>query len=491
MKLARGGNKSVGRMVLRGSAWLICGRFARTLVTLVGTAILARLLTPADFGVAAVAAMILPLSIGLLEGLIDVPVNRDDELDTASLSNLIWSSEVVMIGLAALVWVTAPWLATCLNSPALSDLLRALCFGLLLQPFVTAGYGLLRRQHRFQVVALFLLVSGAVYVSIAVVLALRGFGVWSLVLGQLASLLVTAGGLSVLARIPVSPPRRIQTLVAWRAGGVAFAARLLEWLVANIDTLFASSVLGASGAGYYSRAYNFTTQLKEPFAVVDQTVRQAFLAQRNLDDAMASRATLGGLRLVVLAASFVAASVIVLREAIVALLLGPQWGAVVAPLAILSASLPARIARMYVDSFTYARGSMGHMLMRNIAILGLLGFGLWAWSGEGVTSIAFVVAAIHVVTLLFRGGTVDVAIAGSQMQRARAMAPGVLFAACIVIAVESASVAIPLGTRYGDYLLRAGLLACLGILGLMLLPREWIPMALRSRLPRLVSFFGQ
>lgn len=480
MTLARGSSTSLGRMVLRGTARLIGGRVARTIVTLAGIAILARLLTPADFGVVAVAAMMLPLSRALLDGLIDVPTIREDALDRAGLANLIWTGVTLMAGLAAALWLAAPALAVLLNSPRLEAVLRVLCFGLLAQPFIAAGHALLRREHRFGVAALFMPVAGAAYVLTAIALALLGCGVWSLILGQIASLVFTGAGLALISGIPLLPPRRLQAGVAWRLGGLGIATKLPAWLAANIDTLFASAALGAAGAGLYSRAYNITTQMKEPFAVLDQTVRQAFVAQRGLDDAAASRATLGGLRLVVLAASLVSAGVIVLREPLVALLLGPQWGAVVLPLAILAASLPARVARLYLDGFTYARGSMRHMLARNIVIVALLAGGLWLWAADGVTAIALVVAAVHLGTLFFRGGAVDIAVAGTTAQRLATIAPGYAAGAALVALGEVLALLSGAGEPV-EWGLRAGVCSLWCAIVALVMPGRWLPKSWRRR----------
>ncbi len=487
ISLERGSATSMARMVFQGTARLFGGRLARMVITLAGIAVLARLLTPADFGVVAVAAMILPLSRALLDGLIDVPTIREDGLDRAGLANLIWTGVVLMGGLGAALWAAAPGLAVLMNTPQLAEVLRVLCFGLLLQPFIAAAYALLRRQHRFGAAAIFLAVSGAAYVLSAIALALLGFGVWSLVFGQIVSLTVTALGLSLTAGIPLRPPKWLHARAAWRLGGLGVLTKLPAWLAANIDTLFASAVHGAAGAGIYSRAYNITTQMKEPFAVLDLAVRQAFVAQRSLDDAAASRSTLGGLRLVVLAASLVAAGVIVLREPLVALLLGSQWDDVILPLAILAASLPARVARLYLDGFTYARGSLGHMLARNIASVVMLTIGLWFWAAEGVAAIAMVAAAVHVATLFFRGGVVDVAVAGTRAQRLATMAPGYA-AGAVMVGLGELSVVVWSGAAdLTEWCIRAAVCVLWCLFVVFALPRRWLPKRLADLRRRLVS----
>jgi PST family polysaccharide transporter len=479
----------MGRTLFRGTAYLIGGRVARTTITISGIAVLARLLSPADFGVVAVAALILSLANALLDGLIDVPTVREDSLDRAGLANLIWVGVTLMSGLAAALWLVAPGLEHLLNSPRLGGALRVLSFGLLLQPFVAASHSLLRREHRFQVSALFMPLSGTVYVLSAISLALLGFGLWSLIFGQIASLLVAGAWLVSRSGIPMLPPRRLRAGVAWRLGGLGSATRLLAWLSANIDTLAASVALGAAGAGLYSRAYNITTQMKEPFAALDQTLRQAFVAQRSLDNAAAARYTQAGLRLVVLAAAIFVAGVIVLREPLVALLLGPQWGGVALPLSILAAALPARVARLYLDGLSYARGSVRYMVARNVANVALLAVGLWLWAADGVTAIALVVAATHVMRLLFTGDAVDTEIGGTLAQRLHAMSPGALAAFATVCAAEWVSAALVVSGTYQDYSLRFAVYCCLVALGTMFCPRDWFPNSLERRLPRIVGLF--
>lgn len=481
MQLDRGSDRQLGRMILRSTARLVGGRVARTVVTVVGVAVLARLLSPADFGVVAVASMILPLANALLEGLIDVPTMREDALDQEGLANLVWIGFTLMVGLCAVLWLTAPGLAALLSAPRLAEVLRVLSFGLMLQPFIAAGQAVLRRQHRFGLSALLMPLSGLAYVALAIALALLGFGMWSLIVGQLASLAVSALVLGLMAGIPLLPPRRLQTGVAWRLGGVGLSTRLFAWILANVDTLFASASLGATGAGIYSRAYNLTTQIKEPFSVLEQTIRPAFMAQRNLDDADAARATLRGLRLVVLAAALAASGVIVLREAVVSVLLGPKWDAVVMPLAILAASLPARVARLYLDGLTYARGSMRHMLARNISLSTLLAFGLLIWASEGILVIALMVAATHVVSTFFVGGPDDIAVGGTRVRRLSAMAPGYAAGAAIVGLAEIHPMLWPSTPQLMEWAIRLGIFGLVSLLVVAALPRGWLPRSWDAR----------
>jgi O-antigen/teichoic acid export membrane protein len=488
MQFGRGSDKQVGKMVLRGTALMVGGRFGRMAIGLVGTAILARLLTPADFGVFAVASMVLALGIALLDGIIDVPVIREDNLTNEVVANLIWTSVAAMAVLAILVWFSAPWLAQLLNSPQLSVVLPVVAASVMLQPFVSASYAVLRRHHRFAVVSAFYLTSGAIYAVVAIAMAWLGYGIWSLVWGQIASLAASAVIACAWARVPLLPPKQFRPLDAWGMGGLGFSARLLAWVSTNIDTLFASAQLGAVGAGIYSRAYNITTQLKEPFSTIDLVVRQAFVAQKSLEDSAAARAALNGLRVVVLAAAFASASVIALREPVVAILLGHQWDAVTLPLAVLAASLPARVARLYLDGLTYARGSLLRLTGRNALIVVLLVSGLSIWAHQGVVAIALVVAVSHVVLLLIPIGASEQAVAGTLLQRLIAILPGYALGLILVAISESLAVIATPSGGFAEWAVRAGVCGLVVTAAAVLIPDNWLPSSVRDQRAKVLRF---
>jgi O-antigen/teichoic acid export membrane protein len=293
--------------------------------------------------------------------------------------------------------------------------------------------------------------------------------------------------LVLISNIPLLPPTRLKFKPMWQLGGLALLTRMMAWIWANIDTLFASATLGAVGAGLYSRAYNITTQMKEPFAAVEQAVRQAFIAHRSLDDATASKATLDGLRIIVIAASLIAASVIVLSECLVAVLLGTQWSSVTTPLIILSVAFPARVARLYLDGFTYARGSIGHMLTRDVLIVSLMTSLLWFWASEGIATIALIVAAIQFFTLLFRGGTIDIAIAGTVLQRLHAITPGYSIAIVLVLAGQLPSIFWPELNEIADWGIRLIICLTVCIITIVKIPTKWLPNTLQQIIRKKLS----
>jgi O-antigen/teichoic acid export membrane protein len=486
MTLKRGPQNNVVGMVLNGALWMIASRILRILVTFMGVAVLARVLKPEDFGVVTVALALLHLVHTIIESFIHVPTIREDDLDRAGLANLI----MVSFAFAAIafcgVYLLAPTLETLFNAPRLTEVLRVIFIGVFFQPLIIASVAVLNRQHRFAAGAGILLASAFVYVCIAIPMALWGFGIWSLVFGQIISLAGVGLVAMIVSGIPLKMSARIDPAQAWRLGGMASLVRSVSWLGANIDTFFASSMLGAYGIGIYSRAYNISSQLKEPFSVLDVVVRQAFVAQKSLPAADARRVTLVGLRLLAILCMGMAAVVIVLREPVVFVLLGRQWTDVVAPLGILIMSVPLRVIRMYLDGVSYTRGSIRHMLMRNLFVVALLTTGLVLFAANGVTAIAIAVTTTHLLALAFTGNSVDRQVAGTLGARFGAVLPGVVLAACFVGLNEGAVYVLDPARQGIDWALRA-LLCTLLVIGMPLgIPGRWLPYNIRAARRRII-----
>lgn len=428
-------NMTVTSMVLRGALRLVSGRLARVIITLSGLAILSRLLTPADFGVVAIALTMFPLATQLTHGLIEVPMLRREEVDDEELFKSVWLSYLVMMVLFCVIWALAPTIAYQLDLPELSHALRIFSFGLLLQPSCAAGEAILRSQRQFGALAVLMPLTAGVYVVSAILMALNGMGFLGIVYGHMLSLLARAVGAIWLSRVPLFPVYKLDLGLLRGNGGLGVMSGFFGWAASNIDTVFAGAVLGASGAGLYSRAYNITTQLKDPFTSLNFAVREAFLSHKKAGRERARRATMLGLRLVFLASALVAAIVIVLRQETVLFLLGNQWTEASLPLAILLVSLPFKVTRTYLNNFALVSGSLGHLVQRNFVLCLLMLASLWSLSDYGLLGLSAGVTIVHIVVcVLFPGGKVDTDVAGTLAARALAMLPGFVLASLLVMA---------------------------------------------------------
>lgn len=474
--LERGQSSSLGRTALSGAFFMVGGRLARTAVTLGGVAILARILLPADFGVIATLMVFLTLNNAMLEGLIDVPVIRNDAISRQDLSGMVVFGLLLSAAMYVVCMAAVLILAGSFPGYDLATIAAFTLVALFSQPIAVAYAGVLKRQHRFAAVARASVVSSAVYVATGIALAVSGFGVWSLAIAQAASLILMALQLGFRAALPLSLRGMARPLTSVREGGWPAITRLANWSITNVDTLFAATTLGPAGAGYYSRSYNIVTQLKESFAAIDNVLRQVFVLNRSDDDRERRRANaLRGLRMIVLTSAVSASVIIAFREEVVLILLGPQWSASIIPVALLAAALPMRVAKAYADSLVYVDGSIRFLFARNLLILGILAGALFASRPWGIDGVAAAVLLAHTIALVLTLANREArellgSIGAIVAHIAVGMAPGVV----IVAANEIAGAALASQPLWLELGARAAIPGVVVVAIALFMPDRWI-----------------
>lgn len=385
-----GSIRGLGGMVLRGSMWLLLARVIRSALSLIGLAILARLLQPSDFGVLVMALTFALLGTVLLMGMLDAPLTRHLEMTQDNLRGLIWLGLALMVALAAILCIAAPWLEAKMHFPRLALGIRAIAPVLLLQTYMIAGTAVLRRLHQFRTIAALSILNIVFYLGPAITLAALGYGLWSVLAGQVIAALVTAIQFVRAARLPLAPPRRFALGEIGETGWYGVGTRFGEFAVTSIDTLAVALTMGPAITGIYSRAYNIGTQIKEPFTAVDSTIRQALAKLR--DEAGFRREIDRIVRLVVIASALIVAGVFAAREEVVGVLLGGKFAAAAPILIFILLALPARTLMMTIEGATVARGNMLNALARTMLTLSIITPGVFIGARYGAQGVAIAVA---------------------------------------------------------------------------------------------------
>ena len=237
------------------------------------------------------------------------------------------------------------------------------------------------------------------YLASAITLAFLGYGLWSVLVGQLIAALVSAVQFAWAARLPLAPPRRLALGEIGKTGWYGVATRLCEFAVTSVDTLAVALTLGPAMTGIYSRAYNIGTQIKEPFMAVDSTIRQALAKLR--DEAGFRREIDRIIRLVVIASALIVAGVFAAREEVVRVLLGEKFAAAAPILIFILISLPARTLMVAIEGATVARGNMFNSLARMLLILAILAPGVFIGARYSAQGVAVAVAIATWIGALF------------------------------------------------------------------------------------------
>lgn len=244
------------RVTVRGGAYTLSAQAAKFVLTMGATVILARLLTPAEFGlIAMVTALMTFAEIFKDLGLAMATVQRS-EINHAQISTLFWVNQVVGLSLALVVAAASPLVAWFYKDPRLQWVTLALATTFLFSGLTIQHQALLRRQMRFK--ALAAIDIGALFVGIvtAVLLAIGGFGYWALVIRQIVVAAVVAAGVWLTCGWrPGRAARRTGARVMLAFGGHLTLFHVLNYFARNLDKVLLGRTWGEGSLGLYSKAY--------------------------------------------------------------------------------------------------------------------------------------------------------------------------------------------------------------------------------------------
>src|SRR3989454_3481608 len=197
------------RVALRGAAVTMLSQPAVFAVQMLATVGLARLLTPADFGLLAMVTTfsLLLMNFGL-NGFTEVVLQRED-VDHRLASNLFWINVAMGIVLAGGFAAAGPLLAWLYAEPRVIAVAGAIALTILFSSVSVEHLALLMRAMRFADVSANQILARAISVSVAIVLACMGSGYWALVAGAVALPLATSAGAWIWCRWIRSEERRV------------------------------------------------------------------------------------------------------------------------------------------------------------------------------------------------------------------------------------------------------------------------------------------
>lgn len=313
-----------------GLSWSALSTVALVLANLAYTATVSRVLEPADFGLVALANLVVLFGqyfarMGLASALAQKPELTDEEVRAASTAGIVIG--LVCLGL---VWFLAPAVGGLFHTPQVAPVLRGLAVSFLFLGWSMTGLGLLRRELRFRAMSVILVGSYVVgFVVVGIGLALLGAGVWSLVAATVTSTLVQAVWQFAVVRHPLRPVlrwRAYQTVCGY--GTRLSVAHILDYIGGNLDTFTVARIASTAALGLYNRAYYLVFQpLGNHLSAALTNVAFTTLSRVQEDPTRLRRGYLSIISLGALLVFPLCAGIAVSAPELVGVVLGPQWGA--------------------------------------------------------------------------------------------------------------------------------------------------------------------
>jgi O-antigen/teichoic acid export membrane protein len=329
----------VPKLARRGLSWSLVLLAARYLLSMGSTALLARLLSPTDYGLLGMVAAITALAQASSDfGLSWATVQRT-QLSRNQIDALLVINTAFGLFLMVLCALSAPYVAAFYHRPELTNIMIAASTALLLSAVAVQPSALMRRQMKLKELSLCSLWALLISAIVAIVLAQLGFGYWALVVQLiLQQAITTALSFPMSGYFPRLPRNflNLRSLVTF--GGYSAAYGIVNYFARNLDNVLVGKFWGATALGYYSRAYFLMTLPGMIVMGVFSGVLIPAMASLRKEPARMEAVYVRALRLITVLGCAFAVGLAAAAPELVDFVYGPKWRAVVPILLWLSAA---------------------------------------------------------------------------------------------------------------------------------------------------------
>lgn len=278
-------SESLKEKTVKGVAWTSVDQVANLGLSFIIGVILARILSPSDYGLLAMIAVFNAIAMAFLDSgfgnaLIRKPDLTENDNSTAFYFNII--AGIIMFGV---IWLISPFVAAFYEKPILTQLLRVEGIILIMSSFKIVQNTQLSRALNFKAKTIINVSSNILSGLVAIIAANKGFGVWSLVVQH-----ITSGIVQLVLLWLISPWRpkgkwdKTSFKYLWGYGSKLLASGLLDTVYRNIYPIIIGKLFSAADLGQYTRAQGYAQLPSQGITSVIQQVTFPVLSQIQEDE---------------------------------------------------------------------------------------------------------------------------------------------------------------------------------------------------------------
>lgn len=278
-------SEDIKKETLKGVKWTAIEKIALQGIQFVIGLILARLLTPSDFGLVGMLAIFISVSQTFVDGGFSNALIRKIDRTDVDCSTAFYFNIVIGLVFYGLLFVTSPWVAAFFNTPILSDLLRVLSVSIFVNSLAVVQVAKLTVNINFKAQARATVCSVILSGCIGIGMAYNGYGVWSLVWQTVFGAIFKC---VILWFQTKWKPKAVFSMESFHNlfsyGSKILASNLLGTIYNNMTTIAIGKFYTSKDLGYYSRGQQFASLPST--AIIDTIGRVTFpiLAKIQNDD---------------------------------------------------------------------------------------------------------------------------------------------------------------------------------------------------------------
>jgi PST family polysaccharide transporter len=264
---------AIASRTARGGVVTIVSHGLKFALSIVATAVLARLLTPKDYGLIGMVAVFTGFVAMFKDLGLSLATVQRAEISYDQISTLFWVNVTLSAAITILMILLAPLIGWFYGEPRLTLITIVTATGFLFGGLAVQHEALLKRQMRFYALSVIAFTSMMIGYIVGIILAWRGASYWALVFSQLALLASNTFGVWLTCRWrPGSPKRNTGVRSMLSFGGNVTGYALINYIANNCYNLIIGRSFGPQELGLYAKSVQLmglpTEQINEPIATV-------------------------------------------------------------------------------------------------------------------------------------------------------------------------------------------------------------------------------
>lgn len=319
--------QSLKDKTVKGTFWSAADAFIGQGVTFIVGIILARILSPEEYGLIGIVTIFTTVMLGVVDSGFSNALIRKMKVTEDDYSTLFYFNLLVSILMFALLFVVAPWIAQFFERPQLISLTRVMGLLLIFQALSIVQYTILSRNVDFKTKTKASVISAIISGIVGIAMAYTGFGVWALVAQQLARQLLYSVCLWILNKWWPKLRFSVESFkYMWGFGWKLLLSGLLDKIWSQLYQTVVGKFYNPATLGQYTRAKEYAGIFSTNLTNIIQRVSYPVLSQVQDD----KERMVGGYRKIIKTTMFVTAVIMIsmgaVAEPLIYCLIGPQWG---------------------------------------------------------------------------------------------------------------------------------------------------------------------
>ena len=400
---ALSGRRALDRSLVSGIAWTGGAKWAVQIVSWASTLIVARLLTPADYGLFGMAMVFLGIVEYISEFGIGAAIIQGHDLAPQHIARLSGFSVAVGFGSWALTAATAPLIAAFFGEPDLTRVIIVLGVSFVFSAFRAVPAALMSRDLQFRRLAVAETSEAVVLILLTLGMAAAGQHYWALIIGMVGSRFVGAVVVNTMRPQPMAFPSPFADIArSVRFGAYVVVSSLAWYAYGNADRVVLGRLLGKVALGDYAVGFNLASAPLEKVTQLYQRVSAAVIARVQKDTAEVARYLLRITEGVAIVTFPLSVGMALVAHEFVLVVLGDRWIDAVGPLRILSLAAALRSLDPLLAQLLIATGNAKTNARSMIVAMVVLTPAFILGAQWGITGVALVWLIGHPAVVMTR-----------------------------------------------------------------------------------------